>query len=184
MDPSGASAPRFLTVGHLSKVHGIRGELYVWSLTDHPDDVFVPGAAFRVGDERGRPVDVPVSQLLMNEVRPYRRGYLVRFDGVEDRTAAEFLVGHDLLLPVEQVQDLDEGEFFYHELLGAPVETVSGTAVGSVREVYELAPAHMLEVSRPGREPLLVPLSRPIVHAVERDPVRIVIDPPEGFLDL
>ena len=31
-----ATNPDFLVVGHLSKVHGLKGELYVWSLTDHP----------------------------------------------------------------------------------------------------------------------------------------------------
>lgn len=178
------SPPPFLVVGHLNKVHGIRGELFVWSLTDRAEDVFHPGATFRLGDGDAQPMDVPVRSLTIESVRPYRTGWLVRFEEVEDRTQAEFLAGSYLLQPFAEVDAPEEGEYFYHELLGATVATGDGTVVGTVREVYELAPSHMLEVTRPGRPSLLVPLSRPIVTSVERDPLRIVIDPPDGLLDL
>lgn len=176
--------PPFLVVGHLNKAHGTKGELFVWPLTDHPDAVYEVGAELRLGDESGQPTEEPGRHLKVEEVRPFRSGFLVRFQGVESRTQAEFFRGLYLLLDGERAQAAEEGEYFYHELLTAVVVTVAGVEVGRVREVYELTPAHMLEVERPDRDPLLVPLCRPMVVRVERGPLRIVIDPPEGFLDL
>jgi len=178
------SAPRFLVVGHLNKVHGTKGELFVWPLTDHPQRTFAVGQELRLGDEDGEPTDVPARHLRVATIRPFRRGFLVRFEGLESRTQAEFFAGRYLLLEMDRVQDPDEGEYFYHELLGAEVVTVEEATVGTVREVYELAPAHMLDVDRPAARSLLVPLAKPIVVRVERSPLRVVIDPPDGLLDL
>ena len=178
------SAPRFLVVGHLNKVHGTKGELFVWPLTDYPKQTFAVGKQLRLGDEDGEPTDVPARHLRVEGIRPFRRGFLVRFAGIESRTQAEFFAGRYLLLERDRVQDRAEGEYFYHELLGAEVVTVDDASVGTVREVYELAPAHMLEVDRPAARSLLVPLAKPIVVRVERTPLRVVIDPPEGLLDL
>lgn len=178
------NAPRFLVVGHLNKVHGTKGELFVWPLTDHPEQTFAVGRDLRLGDEDGVPTDVPARHLRVETIRPFRRGFLVRFEGIESRTQAEFFAGRYLLLDFDEVRDPEEGEYFYHELLGAEVVTDKGATVGTVREVYELAPAHMLEVDRPQARSLFVPLAKPIVVRVERGPLRVVIDPPEGFLDL
>ncbi len=177
-------APHYLVVGHLNKVHGTKGELFVWPLTDHPQRVFAVGNELRLGDEDGQPTDLPARHLRIEAVRPFRRGFLMRFDGLATRTQAEFFAGRYLLLEAAQAQAPADGEFFYHELLGASVVTTTEASVGIVREVYELAPAHLLEVERPDGESLLVPLSRPLVVDVSRDPTRVVIEPPEGFLDL
>jgi 16S rRNA processing protein RimM len=174
--------PEFLVVGHLSKAHGIRGDLLIQPLTDRPEEVFAPGRRVIVGDERGR-AGTPPQERLVEDGRPYKRGWLARLEGVADRTAAEELAGRYLLVPAEERGEPEEGEFFYHQLLGLRVETVSGEVVGTVREVYETEPRHMLEVKGETRIHL-VPFDRRIVRAVELEAGRVVIDPPEGLLEL
>jgi 16S rRNA processing protein RimM len=174
--------PEYLVVGHLTKPHGTRGELLVWALTDHPEEVFAPGRRLVLGTEAGEVSD-PAAEVEVAEGRPYKKGFLVRLVGVEDRGAAEALATRYVLVPTDELGSPGEGELYYHQLLGMTVATADGTVVGRVREVFETEPHHLLEVK--GAERVhLVPFSREIVKTVDVDAGRLVIEPPEGLLDL
>jgi len=170
-------------VGHVNKPHGTKGEVFVWSLTDHPESTFVPGVVVRTAGTDDRTPDPDLPPLRIEGARPFRRGFLVRFGGVPDRAAAELLRGRYLLRPLAEVADVEEDELLYHEMLTMRVETTEGRELGRVTEVYELRPADMLEVRGPTGS-VLVPFTREIVTEIDRAERRIVIDPPEGLLEL
>jgi 16S rRNA processing protein RimM len=174
--------PEFLVVGHLSKPHGTKGEILVWPLTDRPDEVFVAGREVTAGDEHGEPGASPLV-LVIDSARPFKKGVLVKFEGVDDRSGAALLAMRYLLVPAEAVAVEEEDALYYHELLGLVVETVDGVEVGRVREVYETEPSHLLEVKGEGKIHL-VPFTSRIVREVDRERGRLVIDPPEGMLEL
>lgn len=177
-----ASDPDYLVVGHLNRVHGIKGEFYVWPLTDHPETTYRTGARFRVSGPSGdRPSDA-LPSLEVEAIRPYKRGFLVKFVDIDDRTEAERLRGRYLLRPFEEAEDLADDEVFYHQLLGMSVETVGGDELGTVQEVYEVGHADLLEV-RGVRGVLHVPLLASIVREMDVEEKRMVLDPPEGLLD-
>jgi 16S rRNA processing protein RimM len=180
---SGTAAPDHLVVGFVSKPHGIRGEVYVQPLTDHPEGIFAPGVVLFPGAEDGRSPDVDAPPLRVEAARPMKRGLLVRFGGMRTRNDAEELRGTYLLSPVEDLAPLGEGEVFYHDLLGLEVETVGGGRVGTVREVFEQSPSDLLEVRTP-RGTLLIPFVRAVVVEVDLDGGRLVVDPPDGLLEL
>ena len=175
--------PERLVVGQITKPHGNRGELFVWPLTDRPDEVYAPGRELLLGDEAGE-AETDALVLVVEGTREFKRGLLVRFAGVETRSAAEELARRYLLVPLEALEPLAEGEVFYHQLLGATVETVAGEAIGTVREVYDIEPAHLLEVEAPDGRRHLVPFTERVIRQVDGEAKRVVIDPPEGLLDL
>lgn len=174
--------PEFLVVGHVSKPHGIRGEVVIHPLTDHPEGAFAPGVVLLVSGRDGAP-DPAHPPLRIESSRVANRGWLVRFGGSRDRNDAERFRGHDLLRALVDLEPLDDGEVFYHQLLRLEVFTAEGESLGRVREVYEMHPADLLEVAGP-RGVLLIPFRKEIVTAVEVDAGRITIDPPPGLLDL
>ena len=176
--------PEFLVVGHLSKPHGTKGEILVWALTDRPDEVLAAGREVVLGDEEGDPGAEPVT-LVIEASRPYRKGVLVKFEGVEGREGAVELASRYVLVPAESLAGAVEEEeaLYYHELLGMRVETVDGRVVGRVREVFETEPSHLLEVKGEGKVHLVPFVSR-VVTEVDREGGRLVIDPPEGLLEL
>lgn len=180
---AGRSLPEHLVVGHLAKAHGTKGELFVWPLTDAPEDVFVDGMELLLGDEDGT-LDEPAQALIVEQSRPFKRGELVKFEDVDDRNAAEALAGRYVLALREALSPPDDDEVYYHELLGLMVVTADGTEVGTVREVYELEPADMLEVKSPDGRLRLIPFAARIVQEVDVEGGRLVIDPPEGLLQL
>lgn len=177
------SEPVFLVVGHLNKVHGTKGELYVWPLSDHPESTFAPGVILHLGDEKGEAPDASQGTLTIEAARPFRRGYLLKVGGVTTRTEAEYLQGRYVLRPKVELAPLEEGELFYHQLLGIQVVTVGGEELGEVVEVYELAPADLLAVRGPGGT-RHIPFLQSIVVEVDTEAGKLIIDPPEGLLDL
>ena len=174
--------PEYLVVGHLTKAHGIRGEVLVRLLTDEPEEVFEPGARVILGDAHGQLGAAPLDDEV-EAARPYKKGWLVKLAGIGDRTRAEELAGRYLLVPAEERGEPAAGEYYYHQLLGLEVETVAGRQVGRIREVYETEPHHMLEVKGPDGVHL-VPFRKELVQGVDLDAGKVVIDPPEGLLEL
>lgn len=170
-------------VGHLSKAHGTKGEIYVWPLTDRPEATFRPGMVLPVSDSEGREPDSSIPPAVLVAVRPFRKGFLVRMQGVDDRDRAEALRDRYLLRPFAETEPLEEGELFYHQLLGMSVETKEGGLVGTIREVYGLRPAQLLDVKGPTKE-YLIPFTKQIVVRWDLATRTMVIDPPEGLLDL
>jgi len=178
-----AENPPFVVVGHVSKPHGTKGELFVWPLTDRPESTYAPGVVLRVSDSSGNLPDPDFEPLRIVGVRPFRKGYLLSLDGVYDRSGAEVFHGRYLIRPFEETEPLEEGEIFYHQLLGMTVVTAEGERVGEVLEVYELRPVDLLEVAR-DEGTLLIPFQPEIIQDWDLETRIIRITPPEGLLDL
>jgi len=176
--------PTHLVVGHVTKPHGTKGELFVWPLTDHVAEVFAEGRALRLGDEHGSLDGEREESLVIESTREFKRGVLVKFSGRGDRNAVEDLAQRYLLAPIEELAPLEQDEVYYHQLLGMRVVTRNGEDVGSVQEVYETYPAHMLEVKSEAGRVHLIPFAERIVKKVDTESGQIVITPPPGLLEI
>ena len=174
--------PEVLAVGHVTRAHGTKGELFVWPLTDDAADVFVEGRVLRPGGEDGVAGDSAALQVA--NARAFKRGLLVLFEGITGRAAAERYSGCYLYAPREVLAPPAADEVYYHELVGLTVETVAGRHVGRVRQVFEMRPADQLEVEAQDGTCRFVPLMRPIVQEIDLERGRVVIDPPPGLLEL
>ena len=175
--------PTHLVVGHVTKPHGTKGEVFVWPLTDSVGAVYAPDREVLLGDEHGK-LDADAGALIVETVRDFKRGLLVRFRGKLDRDAVQELGNRYLLVPIEQVAPREEDEVYYHELLGMQVVTKDGEPVGEVREVYETVPAHLLEVKAGNGKVHLIPFAERIVKQVDAEARQIIIKPPPGLLEL
>ena len=179
--PTGSGAIGALLVGVVLRPHGLRGELVVDVRTDTPGERFVAGAVLARAAADG----VVVGALTVESARPHSGRLLVRFVEAPDRTAAEALRGSRLLVdPAALPPPDDPDEFHVHQLEGLAVELVDGTVVGTVREVVHGPGGELLVLARAGQPDALVPFVRAIVPTVDLEGGRVVLDPPEGLLDL
>jgi 16S rRNA processing protein RimM len=155
--------PARVEVGRVGRAHGVRGEVSVSLLTNRPERV-APGAVLYADDRR----------LVVTAARPHQARWVVRFHGVADRTQAEALTG--TVLTAERTDDAPDGEVWLDALIGAEVRDRSGRRVGVVAAI-EANPAHDLLVLDGGG---LVP----VVFVVDYGPDAVVVDVPEGLLDV
>jgi 16S rRNA processing protein RimM len=176
------AAPELLIVGRVRKAHGIRGELVVEPITDGPDAIFAPGRRVLAGTTTGDPAP-DGRELHVSTVRPMGDGFLVKFDEIPDRTAAELWRGRYFLVPAAEVPPPDDDEVYLHELPGMHVVLVSGEPVGEVEDFYELPQGVAIDVARAGGGTVMVPFDERVVVGVDREARVITIDPPAGLLD-
>ncbi len=115
------------------------------------------------------------------EARPQGRVWAVRLEGIADRGAAEELVGSEVLALREHLGEAGEGQHYWADLEGLAVRTEAGESLGSVTGLLETGAVDVLVVQG-GRGELLIPLA-PYVR-VDREARMIVVDPPEGLLEL
>lgn len=109
------------------------------------------------------------------ECRPHRGGFVVRFEGSEDRDRAQDLVGYDVALPPALLPDPDEDEYYWFALIGCAVQNTDGVDFGRVTSLMETGANDVLVVTG-DRERLIPFVLREIVTAVELDNKRIVVD--------
>jgi len=170
-----------LVVGRVVKAHGVTGEIVVDVRTDDPQNRFAPGITLRGRRRRGGSED----DFRIESVRSHGERLLVRLVGVADRDTADELRGTLFLVDTAELPPIDDPDEFYdHELEGLTVSTVDGASVGTVGEVLHTAAGELLSVKRADGAEVLVPFVAAIVVSVSRTDGAVVIDPPEGLLDL
>jgi 16S rRNA processing protein RimM len=166
-----------MAVGLIAGVHGLRGELKVEPHTDFPE-------RFDVGKTVLMGTDLAEVKILSS--RPHKELYLVRLEGVNDRSTAESLRGNWLFIPEVDATALEEDTFWIHDLVGMEVVDRSGRTLGSVHNimatgannVYLITPA---EGINRGRE-ILLPAIADVVQSVDADQRRIVVELIPGLL--
>lgn len=150
-----------IEVGVVAKAHGLRGELVVMMYSDSHARL-QPGTL--------------LSELEVASAKPFPpvpNRWLVRFVGVDDRNAAELL--HGKLLKAEPIDDPDA--FYIHDLIGLSVfDQRTNAVIGEVKAV-EANPAADLLVLKTGA---LIPMT----FVKERSGSQLVVNLPEGLLDL
>ena len=164
-------------VGRVARPHGIRGQVIVNPETDFVEDRFRAGATFWTRSARGD------EQLRVTSARVQNGRPVIAFEGFSSIEDVERLAGLDLRVPEEDLQPLDAGVYYHHELIGCVVETVDGERIGDVVKVDGGVAGSVLEVNGPRGE-VLIPLAVEICVEIDVASKRIRIDPPEGLLDV
>ncbi|MEO8257081.1 MAG: ribosome maturation factor RimM [Acidobacteriota bacterium] len=164
-------------VGRIARPHGLRGEVIVNVETDFPEERFQPGAELFIA--RGDAIE----PLRLTRVRFHQGRPIVSVAGIEGIDAAQPLAGLELRIPAEQLVELPAGMIYHHDLVGCRVETGAGQLVGVVTDVAGSAGASRLVVTS-GDDEILVPFATEICTTIDAAGKRIVIEPPEGLLEL
>jgi 16S rRNA processing protein RimM len=149
-------------VGRIGRAHGVRGEVYVSLLTDRSQRLD-PGAVLYAGERA----------LTVTASRPSTGRWLVHFDGIADRTAAETLV--NAVLTADPLDDDEDDALWVHDLIGARVIDQHGVERGTCISVVD-NPAHDLLELDSG---FLVP----VVFVDSLDDGVVTVDVPDGLFD-
>lgn len=175
--PDPTSDDGLVLVGIVARPHGLRGQVIVNPETDFADARFAPGATVLVAID-GRLAPLTVSSLRFHQGRP-----IVAFEGRPTIEAVEGLAGATLWIREAERPALDAGHFYHSDLIGCRVETLDGAAVGTVTRVADEGGGPLLVIDAGGEE-VLAPLNEAICRTIDVAAKRIVIDPPEGLLEL
>lgn len=140
--PAAASAPGaedLIAVGHLQTPHGIKGWVWVHSLTDPVSNIFGYRPWYLKTRDGFRPVEV-------EEWREQGKGIVAKLDVAPDRTAAEALRNLEVWVPKSALPELEEGDYYWSDLVDLEVRTECGQRLGTVHSLMETGSNDVLVV--------------------------------------
>lgn len=164
------SEKRDVVIGKIVAPFGLKGEVKVVPFTDFPERFKELGEVY-VGSEaagRMRPIQ---------SVRFHKGSILIKFEGIDDITAAENLRGAEIRIRESDLVPLEEGSYYIHDLIGLDVLTTEGENLGKVTEVLT-GPAQDVYVT----ERAMIPAVKEFVVSIDLQKKQIVVNPMEGFV--
>ncbi|KAK4440117.1 60S ribosomal protein L32-1 [Sesamum alatum] len=197
-----SSASGFVGTGYIFGVHGLQGEVRVKPSTDFPDLRFSkPGTRWLKQQVSGTET---LQEIELVEGRGHPgQSWIVRFNNINTVEQAQKLVGSIILVTDKDRPDLEEGEFYTHDLIGMRVILKeSGEPIGIVVNVFNSGASDLLHVKlnslrnipdKIGKSkigagdsgPLVwVPFVESIVPTVDLEKREMLITPPKGLLEL
>lgn len=166
-----------VVIARAVRTHGLKGEIVAELLTDFPE-------RFEDVDELIMVSPAGKRELAQLEHHWFQKNRVVlKLAGYNDVDRAKELVGYDFAVPESDRVPLDEDEFYDWELEGCTVK-VGDKSIGEVRSVMRTGGPAVLVVADDSGKEQLVPLAESIVVSIDKAARVILIDPPEGLLDL
>ncbi|MEN8246765.1 MAG: ribosome maturation factor RimM [Thermodesulfobacteriota bacterium] len=167
-------------MGKIVGVHGIKGTLKVYSYAESASR-FKPGNSVMLeggGLEKA---------FTIAWAKPHHKTVLVAFEGVTTRNRAEELVGLELFVDRDSLETLDEGVYYWSDIIGLAVYTVEDEYLGRVASVMQTGSNDVYVVKNvQGQTPdeILVPALEWVVREIDVDRKVMRVDLPEGLRDL
>jgi 16S rRNA processing protein RimM len=167
-------------VGKIVNTQGIRGEVKIVPQTDFPEVRFAKGSqlyAYAPDSSVGEPLTVEAS-------RSQKGSYIVKFKEYNNINEVLRLKGGALKVHEEDLVELEEEEYYYHEIMGCEVYSEEGEKLGVIKEILSPSANDVWVAKREKGKDLLIPVIDDVVREVDISRKRITIHVMEGLLDL
>lgn len=167
-----------VAVAEILRPRGNRGELLALSQTD------VPGRLQNLRRAKARLSDGSEIVVELENAWPHKEFWVLKIAGMDSISEAERFRGAELYVPASERGKLADGEYFQSDLIGCTlVDKASGKALGAVEGFQQYGGPPLMELQMDGRE-VLIPFVPSICQQVDLDGRRILVDLPEGLLEL
>ena len=150
--------PEFLVVGKLGKPHGIHGEIVMDVFTDFPERL-KPGIFVWVGSK--------YQQVRITKKRPHSRGMLLSLDGYCSREEVAELRNQLVYVRTIDRPQLEEGEYYHHQLLGMHVIDEDGSLLGTISRIHETGANDVYLVQGESGKELLIPAIESVILDID-----------------
>ncbi|PFA67905.1 ribosome maturation factor RimM [Bacillus sp. AFS015802] len=169
---------KWFKVGKIVNTHGVKGEVKVVSTTDFPEERYQKGNTLHLFRTESQD---PIS-LVIKSHRNHKSFDLLTFEGYENINEVEKFKGGILKVEEDQLQDLEEGEYYFHEIVGCKVVTTAGEDLGTIKEILSPGANDVWVVKGERGKEYLIPYIEDIVISVDIEDQLITIEPMEGLL--
>src|SRR6266480_753893 len=167
-----------IIIARAIRTRGLKGELVADVLTDFPERFEHVSELTGVASSGER------KRLKLENYWFQKDRMVLKFAGYDSIESAKLLVGYEFGLPEAERVQLSQDEFYDWELEGCAVENKPGSIIGKVSEVMRTGGVELLVVEDAAGEEILIPMAQAIVVEIDIPRKKILIDPPEGLLDL
>ncbi|QED47520.1 ribosome maturation factor RimM [Cytobacillus dafuensis] len=169
---------KWFNVGKIVNTHGIRGEARIISKTDFAAERYKSGnKLFLFMPDSNLPLELTVKSH-----RTHKNFDLLTFEGYDNINQIEKLKGGILKVSESQLGELNQDEYYYHEIIGCTVTTLDGDELGKIREILSPGANDVWVIKGKGGKEILIPYIEDVVKEVNIKEKSVIIDPIEGLL--
>ncbi len=171
----------WLTIGKITGVHGLAGNLKIWSFADSPD-TFETGRKVRVQDE-GASSNTEGQVYSIIKTSAQRKGIRLTLEGVDTRELAEAMVGKEILINKDQLPELAEDTWYWEDLIGLEVTDRDLGRLGTIDRIFPTGADDILVVTDKQDKPeILIPMNPHFVEEVDMEKRQVTTALPQGFI--
>jgi 16S rRNA processing protein RimM len=164
-------------LGKITGKFGFKGELLIKLDTDDPHLYEQQESIYVEINRKLVPFFIEESQL--------QKSFLLRvkFEDVDDGEQARPLIEKAVYLPLKELPELGEGQFYFHEVIGFQAFEKEAGNIGTIQAVNDHSPQTFFVIDFQGRE-ILIPLSDKFISEIDKNAQKIYFELPDGFLDM
>jgi len=168
---------QFMNVGKIVNTHGIRGELKIMPTTDFPEVRFAKNAELYLFMPDGQSVLAKVEA-----ARPHKNMYIVRFKEFGNINEVEKFKGGMAKVSKEDLAELEENEYYFHQIIGCSVVTEEGDTLGKITDILTPGANDVWVVKTSTGKEVLIPVIDDVVLDVDIEQQQVKIHLMEGLL--
>ena len=173
----------WLVVGLITSCHGINGQVKVKSLSDFEERFLKSGIRW-LQKKNEHPIEI---ELTSGFKQPGKEIFVIKFQGINNRDHAEQLKNHKILVKTNSLPKLKKEEFHLLELLNLQVKTLENDQLKIIGKVINLENEKnnllVIELFE-NQKKVLIPFVKEIVPLVDIKNNFLIINPPNGLLEL
>lgn len=176
-DRSNTSSKERVVLGKITSVYGVRGWVKVYSHTEPMDNILNYNPWYVEINGRMQAIEV-------DQGKRHGKGLIAKLVGCDDREVARSYCGVDISVEQAELPELEDGDFYWHQLEKLNVVTESGVELGRVDHLIATGSNDVLVVrgtaqSIDKRERMIPYLPEQVVKEVnlEAGTIRVDWDP-------
>lgn len=175
-DEKGNGPPEDVVIARVARARGLRGEVACDIETDFPERFESLARVTAIAPDGS-------SRSLAVEGHWFHKGRVIlKFEGYDDMSAAQLLAGCRLVIAESDAMKLADDEYYEYQLVGSEAVTALGLSLGRVSGFLRTGGADLLIVK--GEREILIPFVDGICSHVDVAGGRIIVNPPDGLLEL
>ena len=167
-----------LKVGKIVNTHSLKGEVKVISSTDFEEQRFKKGSELLI--TRGTQV---VKEVVVESYRTHKNNLLVKFVGIDTIEEAEKFKNLQIKIDSDNIGELEENEFYFHEIIGCEVFDENSKSLGEVVEILTPGANDVWVIKAENGKEILIPYIEDVVKKIDVTNKRIDIEVMEGLID-
>jgi 16S rRNA processing protein RimM len=164
-------------LGYIVRTHGTTGNVVIFLDVDYPEEYEELDSVYV--EIKGELVPYFVENFNLQK----QANAIVKFEDVNTIEKAQALVGSSLYLSLDELEELGNEEFYYHEIKGFTVVDQTQGELGVVREVYSLNGQDLIAMDYQGAEVLIPTVADIVLHA-DKEKKQLMVNLPEGLLEV
>jgi 16S rRNA processing protein RimM len=167
-----------LSIGKIIGAHGIKGVIKAFSYAESTAR-YKSGMPLYLKDSRGNGFALKVDW-----AKPHSKTILLSLEGIRNREQAEALIGSELFIERSELEALEEGVYYWADLMGLSVYSLAGDYLGEIRSIVRTGSNDVYVVKKMDgttEVEVLVPALASVVKEVDLDQRIMRVELPEGL---